>query len=170
MPALPLKKPALIAHGVAVLAIVLDQLTKYWITDILAMQLGQTIEVSPIFDLTYTLNTGVSFGMFAGGEGRWLLSIFSIGVAAGLAWWALKAQRLLFAAALGLIIGGALGNVIDRVLVGAVIDFLNFEGLGFPWIFNIADAAISVGVGLLILDSFLSERRSEPVGSEPQTE
>jgi signal peptidase II len=108
--------------------------------------------------------------MFSGGEARWILAGFSILVAAGMIWWALRAPRMLFAVSLGLIIGGALGNVIDRILVGAVIDFLDFSGLGFPWIFNIADSAISVGVGLLILDSFLSERQSGPVGSAPQTE
>lgn len=170
MPALPLKKTTLIAYGVAVVAIILDQITKAWIVDGLDMQLGQTIELSPIFDLTYTLNTGVSFGMFSGGGARWGLALFSIAVAAGMGWWALKAPRLLFAVALGFIIGGALGNVIDRILVGAVIDFLDFSGLGFPWIFNLADSAISVGVGLLILDSFLSERASGPVGSASQTE
>jgi signal peptidase II len=170
MPLPPLKKTALIAYGVAIVAIILDQLTKWWVVSGLGMQLGQTIEISGIFDLTYTLNTGVSFGMFSGGEARWVLTLFSVAVAIGMGWWALRAPRLLFAVALGLVIGGALGNVIDRVLVGAVIDFLDFSGLGFPWIFNIADSAISVGVALLILDSFLSERQSADVGSEPQTE
>lgn len=170
MPSLPLKKTALTAYAVAIVAIILDQLTKFWVVEGLGMRLGQTIELSPIFDLTYTLNTGVSFGMFSGGEARWILAGFSILVACGMIWWALRAPRMLFAVALGLIIGGALGNVIDRVIVGAVIDFLDFSGLGFPWIFNIADSAISVGVGLLILDSFLSERQPGPVGSAPQTE
>lgn len=170
MPSFALKKMTLIAYGVAVVAIVVDQLTKWWVVERLGMQLGQTIEISSIFDLTYTLNTGVSFGMFSGGEARWALTGFSLIVAAVMAWWALRAPRMLFALALGLIIGGALGNVIDRIQVGAVIDFLDFSGLGFPWIFNIADSAISVGVALLILDSFLSERQSGPVGSEPQTE
>lgn len=166
---LSVNKNALIAYGVAVIAIILDQLTKAWIVHGLDMQLLQTIELSPIFDLTYTLNTGVSFGMFSGGEARWVLSVFSILVAAGLIWWVRAAPRLLFACAVGLIIGGALGNVIDRVRVGAVIDFLDFNGLGFPWIFNVADAAISVGVGLLILDSLLNDR-TPAVGSEPQKE
>ena len=170
MPPFSLKKLTWLAYGVALAAIVLDQLTKWIVLHVLNMQLGQTIEISPIFDLTFTLNTGVSFGMFSGGEARWVLTGFSLIVAAIMAWWALQAPRRLFAVALGLIIGGALGNVIDRIQIGAVVDFLDFSGLGFPWIFNIADSAISVGVGLLILDSFLSERRTEPVGSEAQTE
>lgn len=170
MRSLSLPKLTLTAYAVALGVVVIDQLTKWWVVQGLGMQLGQTIEVSPIFDVTYTLNTGVSFGMFSGGEARWVLAAFSLIVAAVMAWWATRAPRRLFALSLGLIIGGALGNVIDRILVGAVIDFLDFSGLGFPWIFNIADSAISVGVGLLILDSFLSERSSGPVGSEAQTE
>lgn len=170
MRSLSLPKTALAAYAVALVTIVIDQLTKWAVVKGLGMQLGQTIEVSPIFDLTYTLNTGVSFGMFSGGEARWVLTAFSLAVAAIMAWWATRSPRRLFAVALGLIIGGALGNAIDRILVGAVIDFLDFSGLGFPWIFNIADSAISIGVGLLILDSFLSERSSGPVGSEAQTE
>ena len=160
---------ALLAYGVALTAIVLDQLTKLWVLTRLDMQLGQTIEVSPIFDLTYTLNTGVSFGLLSGGEARWLLSIFSVGVAVALGWWVRNAPRRLFSVAIGLIMGGALGNVIDRIRVGAVVDFLDFSGLMFPYIFNIADAAISVGVALLVLDSFLHERAA-PVGSAPQKE
>ena len=170
MPPFSLKKLTWLAYGVALAAIVLDQLTKWIVLHVLNMQLGQTIEISPIFDLTFTLNTGVSFGMFSGGEARWVLAGFSLIVAALMVFWAWRAPRRLFAVAVGLIIGGALGHVIDRIESGAVVDFLDFSGLGFPWIFNIADSAISVGVGLLILDSFLSERRTEPVGSEAQTE
>ncbi len=170
MALLPPRKTTLLAYGVAVAAIVLDQLSKWWILNGLGMSLGQTIEISRIFDLTFTQNTGVSFGMFSGGEARWVLAAFSLIVAGAMIWWAWRAPRRLFAVAVGLIIGGALGNVIDRIFIGAVVDFLDFSGLGFPWIFNIADAAISVGVGLLILDSFLSERSPQPVGSESQTE
>ena len=164
-----LNKNALIAAFVAVDVIVIDQILKWVVTDSLGMQLGQTIDVSPVFDLTYTLNTGVSFGMFSGGEARWALTVFSLIVAGAMAWWALKAPRKLMGLALGLVIGGALGNVIDRIRIGAVIDFLDFSAVHFPWIFNIADAGISVGVALLVLDSLLSERKA-PVGSAAQTE
>jgi len=100
--------------------------------------------------------------MFGGCEARWILSLFSIGVAVALGIWVMKAERRLLAAAIGLVIGGAIGNVIDRVRFGGVVDFLDFSGTGlFPWIFNIADSGITIGVALLILDSFLSERRSK---------
>lgn len=164
-----LNKNALIAAFVAIDVIVLDQILKWVVLGPLEMQLGETIEVSPVFDLTYVLNTGVSFGLLGGGEARWFLTGFSILVAAAMAWWATTAPRKLMGLALGFVIGGALGNVIDRIRIGAVIDFLDFSALHFPWIFNIADAAISVGVALLILDSVLSDRKPA-VGSASQKE
>src|SRR5690606_2752266 len=109
-------------------------------------------------NFTFVQNTGVSFGLFGGGGARWGLSIFSIAVTVGLGWWALKADRRLLIAAIGLVMGGAVGNVIDRVRFGYVVDFIDFSGTGvFPWVFNIADSAITVGVALLILDSLLSD-------------
>lgn len=160
---------ALAAYATALAVIVVDQLTKLWILTGLDMGLHQTIEISPIFDLTYTLNTGVSFGMFSGGEARWVLTVFSILVAGALAWWARRSTRRLFAIALGLIMGGALGNVIDRIRIGAVIDFLDFSDVMFRWVFNVADSCITVGVVLLLLDSWLAERRA-PVGAAAQKE
>ena len=106
--------------------------------------------------------------LFGGGEARWVLTIFSIVVSAGLAWWALKADRRLLVAAIGLVMGGALGNVIDRVRFGYVVDFIDFSGTGiFPWVFNVADSAITVGVVLLILDSLKSDRPAQ-VGAAPE--
>ena len=157
------------AYGIALVIIVLDQLTKAWVLGAIdASHISQIpdgyriAEVAPpIFNLTYVLNTGVSFGLFGGGAGRWILSAFSVLVAGALAVWATRSDRKLMTAAIGLIMGGALGIVFDRIRFGGVVDFLDFSGSGlFPWIFNIADAGITVGVVLLILDSFLSERRS----------
>ena len=94
-----------------------------------------------------------------------LWDLFSVVVAAGLAWWATQADRRLLITAIGFVIGGALGNAIDRIRFGYVVDFLDFSGTGvFPWVFNIADCAITVGVVLLILDSVLSDRRAAQVG------
>lgn len=152
---------ALGAYAIAAFAIVVDQLTKAWIMLVVDLPARRHIDISPIFDLTFTLNRGVSFGMLSGGEAtRWGLSVFSVVVALALGWWVRTADRRLFALSVGLIMGGALGNVIDRVRIGGVIDFLDFSGLMFPWIFNIADACISVGVALLVLDSVLAERQA----------
>lgn len=156
------------AYGIALVVIVLDQLTKAWVLGAIdAAHISQIPDgyriaevMPPVFNLTYVLNTGVSFGLFGGGAGRWILSAFSVLVAAALAWWATRSDRKLMVAAIGLVMGGALGNVFDRIRFGGVVDFLDFSGTGlFPWIFNVADAGITVGVVLLILDSFLSERR-----------
>ena len=75
-----------------------------------------------------------------------------------LALWPRRPDRLLPAIALGLVIGGALGNLVDRVRFGAVVDFLDFSGLWFPWVFNVADSGITVGVALLLIDSFFGQR------------
>lgn len=164
-----LSRLALGAYVLALVVILLDQITKAMVLSAIDAPValipdGYRIAdvLPPIFNLTYVLNTGVSFGLFGGGEARWVLSGFSILVAVALGVWALKTPRLLMAAAIGLIIGGAIGNVIDRIRFGGVVDFLDFSGTGFfPWIFNIADSGITVGVILLIIDSFVSERRSK---------
>ena len=150
------------AYGFALAIIVFDQLTKAWMLDGLHLrEIGQALVADPLFNLTYVENTGVSFGLFGGGAARWALSVFSVVVALGLAWWATKADRRLLISAIGLVIGGALGNAIDRIRFGFVVDFVDFSQTGlFPWVFNVADAAINVGVALLILDAILSERRA----------
>lgn len=158
------------AYGFAVLVIVLDQLTKSWVMNGIDLrEIGQVPVWSGVFNLTWVENRGVSFGLFGDGSARWLLSAFSIVVSAILAWWALKADRRLLVSAIGLVMGGAIGNVIDRIRFGYVVDFLDFSGLGFPYVFNVADAAINVGVALLILDTLLTERaarRASPAGAE----
>ena len=155
---------ALAAYGFALLIIVIDQLTKAWVLDGLGLRFeGQSHPIlSPIFNITLVHNEGVSFGLFGDGSARWLLSVFSVVVAGILGWWALKADRRLLITAIGLIMGGAIGNVIDRIRFGFVVDFLDFSGTGFfPWVFNVADSAITIGVILLILDSVLSERAAK---------
>ena len=151
------------AYAFAAAVIVLDQITKAWMLYGLHIrEVGQIRVLEPIFNLTFVLNRGVSFGLLTGGEtGRWLLTVFSIAVAGLLAFWATRADRRLLITAIGLIMGGALGNVIDRIRFGGVVDFLDFSGLYFPWVFNVADSAISIGVVLLILDSFVSERSAK---------
>ncbi len=127
------------------------------------------LELSGVFDLTMVWNPGVSFGLLSAGSAIQVfgLVLFSLGLAGFMAWWLARATRPLTALGLGLIIGGALGNVVDRALYGAVVDFLDFSGpwlrvggldVGFPYVFNVADAAINVGVASLVADWALEER------------
>jgi signal peptidase II len=154
---------AVTAFVFALLVVVLDQLTKAWIVSGLDLrEIGRVNILPPILNFTWVENRGVSFGLFGDGSARWMLSLFSIVVSGILAWWALRADRRLLITAIGLVMGGAIGNVIDRIRFGFVVDFIDFSGTGFfPWVFNIADSAITVGVILLILDSLLSERAAK---------
>ena len=145
--------------SLAALVIVLDQLSKYWVLHVLKLReqpLGH-IELSNIFDLTFVWNRGVSFGLFQADSivGRLLLSTFALGVMAVMVVWLWRAERRMMAASLGLIIGGALGNLIDRLRFGAVVDFIDFSDIHFIWVFNIADASITIGVIVMLVDAFL---------------
>lgn len=156
----------------AAIVVAADQITKYVVLGPLdfsppgCLQMVAPcgfIEISPIFDLRMVWNRGVSFGLLAAGNdvARWALVAGMLVIAGVFAWWMRSAERRLTALALGLVVGGALGNVIDRIRFGAVVDFLDFSGLWFPWVFNVADAAITVGAVLLAFDMlFLTE--SEP--------
>lgn len=138
----------------AALIAIADQASKFWIVQIVELPVRRKIELSPIFDLTYVENRGASFGMLAGGMGsRIILSSISIAVATALVIWLARLKRRFAAAGAALIVGGALGNLYDRLAYGYVVDFLDFSGLYFPWVFNIADAAINVGVACLIVDA-----------------
>ena len=149
--------------AVAVAVAALDQLSKYLIVHVVQLPEKGKIEISGIFDLSYVENIGASFGMLAGM--RWALSLLSIGVAFGLAFWLGRQKKLLPVVAIGLIIGGALGNLYDRLAYGYVVDFLDFSGLMFPWVFNVADASINIGVALLLIDAFLGRERPAGPGA-----
>lgn len=152
-------RQGLLAYAVALVVLVLDQLSKFWILDVIDLPARPPVKILPIFELNMVWNPGVSFGLLRADSptGRWVLVIFALVVVIALAAWARRVTRPFTAVALGMILGGALGNnLIDRVRFGAVADFLDFHGLGFfPWVFNVADSAITVGVILLLLDSFL---------------
>ena len=147
------------AYAIAAAVLVLDQISKIWILSFLPV--GATAEVFWPLQFTRIWNDGVSFGLFQAEHDvvRWGLVAFSVGVAVLLSVWARNQGRALQAIGLGLIIGGAVGNAIDRVRFGAVIDFIDVQRLGFfPWIFNIADSGITIGVIVLLLDSLRRER------------
>lgn len=145
------------AFILAAAVIVLDQAVKYWILAVLGLPSLGSVPVAGPLSLTMVWNYGVSFGLFQAQHDvvRWGLFVFSVIVAGLLALWARGAVRRLTALALGLVIGGAIGNAIDRARFGAVADFIDVSRLGFfPWVFNVADSAITVGVILLLADSF----------------
>lgn len=124
------------------------------------------IDVLPFFDLTMVWNRGISFGIGQSeGVMRWLLVLLTTGIAIGFTIWLVRASRRFTGVALALVIGGAFGNVIDRVRFGAVVDFLDFSGIFRPYffnyVFNVADAAISVGAVLLFADQFLMSQSDQ---------
>jgi signal peptidase II len=144
--------------AIAGLVVVLDQLSKWAIL----ILLHRAIALTPFFNLVVVWNRGVSFGMFdsAGRLGPWVLTGLALAVVVLLLGWLRRVDHLLTAAGLGLIIGGAMGNVIDRVRFGAVVDFLDFHALGWHWpAFNVADSAIFIGAVLLLVDGLLMPRR-----------
>ncbi len=146
--------------GIALAVIVLDHLTKFWVSSALDYQ--EAIPVLPFFSLVLVHNTGAAFSFLAdaGGWQRWFF--VAVGVVATVVITRLlkrHAHEPRMAFALALVLGGALGNVIDRVVLGHVVDFLYFHYKSFAWpAFNVADSAITVGAALLIWDSLRSKQ------------
>lgn len=149
---------AWLAFGLAVLVVVLDQASKHWLLTGFDLTPGASAPVWGPLKFTLVANNGISFGFFQSQAAwtRWALAGFSLTVTAGLAVWATRSERPFIALTLGLIMGGAVGNLIDRVARGAVVDFVDVQALHFPWIFNLADSAISVGVTLLLIESLFT--------------
>jgi signal peptidase II len=152
----------------------LDQLVKLFILyglDFIKSLSGlrvEPIEILPFFDLVMVWNPGISYGLFQAESEfqRWLLVSFSIGVVCLLIWWLRGIKDLRLAQAIGLIIGGAVGNVIDRIAYGKVADFFHLHAFGYSWyVFNIADTAIVLGVILMAADLLLVEWRSRSRGA-----
>lgn len=147
----------------AIIAIALDQATKDWILEDV-MTPPRVIEITSNFNLVLGWNRGVSFGLFNQDStyGPYILTGVALAIVLGLSIWLWKSTTHWSAWALGLVIGGAIGNVIDRIQYGAVVDFLDFHAFGYHWpAFNVADTAICIGAGLLILESlFIREESS----------
>jgi signal peptidase II len=147
-----------------------DQLTKWWILFVVELPLHRNIpllELGPIgLDLTMVWNRGVTFGLLSG-EGDWnhlLLAGLAVAISVFLLRWLARAESRLVALALGAVIGGAIGNVIDRLRFGAVVDFVDVHAWGWHWyVFNVADAAIVLGVCALVWDAlFQPQKRTTP--------
>lgn len=146
------------AIALATLVMALDQASKWWILkDVMAVP--EVKEIFPFFNLVLAWNRGVSFGLFNNGSAlnAWILPILTGGIAIGLIIWLSKIDDKKLAFAIGLVIGGAIGNLIDRIVHGAVVDFLDVHVAGYHWpAFNVADSAICIGAAVLILDSLFS--------------
>jgi signal peptidase II len=147
--------------GIALTIVAADQASKIWALELL-FDPPRAVEVTSFFNLVAVWNSGVSFGFLAGYSDTmpYILTGFAAAVVAGMSIWLMRTRVMLVAIALGLIIGGALGNIVDRLRFKAVIDFIDLHVAGYHWpAFNLADSAITVGVGLLLLDGLL--RREE---------
>ena len=149
------RKPVWAGFTLAGVVVALDQVSKAWLLAWLEEQ-GAWQQVTGFFNLVMVWNRGISFGMFQSGEtGRWLLVLFSTLVCLGMAIWLWRQNKFWPGLALGAVIGGALGNIIDRIWRGAVADFFDFHMFGYHWpAFNVADSAITIGVAMLLYDSF----------------
>ncbi|MEJ2405052.1 MAG: signal peptidase II [Candidatus Thiodiazotropha sp.] len=148
----------------SLLVILLDQSSKQLVESMLTLY--ESVRVAPFFDLTLLYNKGAAFSFLSDQSGwqRWFFVALAIGVSLGLTVWLyrLSAAEKWVAVAVSLIIGGAIGNVIDRVLFGQVIDFLHFHIDQHYWpAFNIADSAITLGVGLMIFDALVLAKKRD---------
>jgi signal peptidase II len=161
-----------LAHGllklrylfVSLAVLVLDQWTKWLVEDHLPHHVAEPI-IPGFFNLTHVQNTGVAFGLFAAqgmGGGSWLLTLLGLAalLAVGLYFWFTPSHDRLLLVALALVVGGAVGNLVDRVVAGAVTDFVDLYVGTYHWpAFNVADSAISIGIVLMAIDSFRPRKR-----------
>lgn len=157
---------------VAVVVFLADQLAKYYVTGPLGLnQIGDQLVLLPIFNFTYTQNEGISLGLFNATTeiGRWMLVGLTSAIAIGVAWWMTREKNRVDLVALGMVLGGALGNILDRARHGYVVDYADLHfGEWRPFlIFNLGDAAISIAVAILLLRAFVS-RKDDAKGSGPE--
>ncbi|MGH6969586.1 MAG: signal peptidase II [Stellaceae bacterium] len=144
---------------VALAVVALDQAVKAWVVAFFAARGTDVFVVLPVFNLVMAWNHGVSFGLFNGGGGALVFAALAVAIVVALLWWLRRASARGLQLAIGLVIGGAVGNIVDRLARGAVVDFLDFHLGTLHWFaFNVADAAICLGVFFIALDGLLGER------------
>lgn len=149
-------KPRLLGAAVALLVFLVDQGSKLWLLREFNIAEKQPVRLAPVLDIVLAWNRGISYSLFTtdSARGPYVLLAITLAVTMLLILWLWRARTMPTVAALGLLIGGALGNAYDRFAYGAVVDFIYFHVGGFSWyIFNMADAAITIGVALLIFES-----------------
>ena len=159
-----------LGFAVAVVVFALDQLMKWVVTGPLGInQIGDQLVLLPIFNFTYTQNQGISLGLFNAQTdvGRWVLVGVTTAIAIAVAVWIGREKNRIDQIALGMVLGGALGNILDRVRHGYVVDFadLHFGDFRPFLVFNVGDAAISIAVVILLLRAFLT-RKERPEGPD----
>jgi signal peptidase II len=154
--------------SVAAIVVVVDQITKWWILGVISP--GRGVVVTDFFNIVLVYNPGISFSLFQSDTwGRWVFSILALAIVVGLTIWLRRAETKWVAIALGGVIGGALGNTVDRILHGAVVDFLDFHIAGYHWpAFNVADSAIVVGVVMILAEGLIFRSR-KPVDGDDHT-
>jgi signal peptidase II len=152
-----------LGFGVAAVVFVLEQITKWIVLGPLELRNTQVVEILPFFRFWYTENYGISLGLLQAQSDamRWVLVAVTAAIAAGVGYWITREEKRGDQIALGMVLGGALGNILDRVRHGYVVDFadLHFGEFRPFFIFNVADAAISIGVVILLLRAFLVKDR-----------
>ncbi len=157
-----LSTAAILGFSAALITLVLDQATKLYTLFVFDLPVKEPVEFAPFINLIVVWNRGISYGLFQQSSelGRWALIVISILASIALSVWIRRTTARLLAVSLGLIVGGAIGNVIDRLAYGAVFDFIQFHIGSWSWyVFNVADAAIVAGVVGLLYDSFVLEGR-----------
>ena len=159
------------AIGIALLVFAVDQLVKYWVTGPMGIDYpGAELNVLPIFTLRFVQNFGVSLGLLQAGSAtaRWALVAMTAIIATGVAVWIRSERQKPELIGLGLVLGGALGNIVDRVRFGYVVDYADFHVFGYsPFlVFNIADAAISIGVVILLVRALFTAKPKNDVPVE----
>lgn len=147
-------KPLSLGLIAALVTLAADQASKLWLLHVTGLPVNYPVDFLPFIEFTPVWNRGVSWGMFQqeSGLGRWVLTAFQVVAALALMVWLWRARGRMNALGLGLIIGGAIGNAIDRAMYGAVFDFIHFHTpvFDFTYVFNVADAAIVLGVPCLL--------------------